>query len=78
MLSPLTAFVRLIEKCDPEQDLFAFPYSDSKNEIGLIVRAFEAYRSNTIEQAYRCETLKHDSVEKQHQLAAEFERTLHI
>jgi len=78
MLSPLTAFVRLIEKCDPEQDLFAFPYSDSKNEIGLIVRAFETYRSSTIEQAYRCETLKHDSVEKQRQLAAEFERTLHL
>ncbi len=77
LLSPLTEFVRLIEKCDPDQDLFAFPYFGCKNEIGRIVRAFETYRCNTIEQAYRCETLKHDGLEKQHQLAAEFEQTLH-
>ncbi len=65
LIGPLTQFARMVQK-DGFADYSAkIPFTERKNELGLIARAFEHYRDSITERTRQLEQARHDNLASQ-------------
>ena len=63
--SPLTLFAGMVQKAEFSDGSCKIPFTERKNELGLIARAFEHFRNSIIERTQQLEELQKQTVASQ-------------
>ncbi len=62
LISPLTQFARMVQKDGLADHSAKIPFTERKNELGLIARAFEHYRDSITERTWQLEQAQKENL----------------
>jgi len=73
LIHPLTLFASMVHKSELGDSSSKVPFTDRRNELGLIARAFEHYRNSTIERTKQLDRLQKENASREQERARYFE-----
>ena len=72
LIHPLTLFANMVHKSELGDCSSKVPFTDRRNELGLIARAFEHYRNSTIERTQQLDRLQKENFASREQERARY------